>query len=34
MNKHEGRYVAVVKMNTLDGASTVTLVKHKRIGHT
>jgi len=30
MKEHEDRYVAVVEKHTLDGANTITLMKHKR----
>jgi len=29
MKEHEGKYVAVVEKHTLDGASTITSMKHK-----
>jgi len=34
MNKHKDRHVAVVEKHKLDGASTITLMKHKHKGYT
>jgi len=34
MREHENRYIAVVENRTLDGASTITLMKRKHKGHT